>query len=394
MDKFESWYNHLRKLVGRRFNSRTLTVGMLPHKKDQLLELLQVWVSRSSFDLLEIAHLLGTLENHTKYARWARCWCCALQNAVRRALTARFHIVSRRFNRAGREVHLRRELPASLLGRIESLVLRERAKLLWTTRQRFAVDADMRTSLQHLQAYVSSAESPWEVPLGLIVPREPHFSSRGDASTAGGGAYCLKLGFWFDVIWSPRTVRGARDLPSNADDFVHINSLEFIVVVLQLAAIVTRLRTLPRNSSCPYFPKGVPAIPVWFGETDNTVSKSWENRATARTSQGQGLVSVYAELLRVAVVHTQCEHLAGVQNIIADDISRNDFSVPLFDRAQQLFLKHPCLRPLDYFLPSPELVQLLTLRLYSRHIPVPCVLPQVLGQFLPVDSTISGSAVL
>ncbi|CAB9523034.1 hypothetical protein SEMRO_1369_G266880.1 [Seminavis robusta] len=393
-EKFESWYNHMRKLVGRRFNSRTLSVGMLPHKRAQLVELLQLWATRVSFDLLEIAHLLGTLENHTKYARWARCWCCALQNAVRRALVARFHIVQRRFNRRGKELHLRRELPSALLGRIESLILRERAKLLWTTRQRFTVDIDMKTSISHLLAYVQASADPWEVPLGLIVPREPHFSSRGDASKAGGGAYCLELRFWFDVIWSPRTVRGVRDLAPSADEFVHINSLEFIVVVLQLAAVITRIRMITPGTAQVYFPTGTPSIPVWFGETDNTVSKSWENRATARTSQGQGLVSVYAELLRVSRVHTQCEHLAGVKNIIADDISRNDFSLSLPARAVKLFHKHPCLEPLDYFRPSPELVQLLTLRLYSRNIPVPCILPTVLGQFQSVGSTTSGSAVL
>ena len=52
------------------------------------------------------------------------------------------------------------------------------------------------------------------------------------------------------------------------------------------------------------------------------------------------------------------------------------------------------LSTLDFFLPSPELLQLLTLRLYSRLNPVPCLLPVRLGQFLPVDSTTSISVVL
>jgi len=36
VDKFESFYNHQRKMVGRRFNSRTLSVGLLDYKLDQL----------------------------------------------------------------------------------------------------------------------------------------------------------------------------------------------------------------------------------------------------------------------------------------------------------------------------------------------------------------------
>jgi hypothetical protein len=83
MDKFEAYYDHRRKLVGHRFDSRTLSVGMLDYKKDQLRELLAEWRTKKSFDLLEIARLIGILENHTRYVRRARCWFCALQNTVR-----------------------------------------------------------------------------------------------------------------------------------------------------------------------------------------------------------------------------------------------------------------------------------------------------------------------
>ena len=59
LDKFEAWHNHLRKLVGHRFNSRTLSVGMLPYKKDRLLSLLLVSTQKESFELIELAHLLA-----------------------------------------------------------------------------------------------------------------------------------------------------------------------------------------------------------------------------------------------------------------------------------------------------------------------------------------------
>jgi len=52
------------------------------------------------------------------------------------------------------------------------------------------------------------------------------------------------------------------------------------------------------------------------------------------------------------------------------------------------------LSTLDFFLPSPKLLQLLTLRLFSRLNPVPCLLLTWLGQFLPVDSTVSISVIL
>jgi hypothetical protein len=184
-------------------------------------------------------------------------------------------------------------------------------------------------------------------------------------------------------------IKGARRTKPSATGYVHINSLEFIVVVLQLAAIITRFELLDEDPSTShlYFPEGLPNIPVWLGEADNTVSCSWETRATARTAQGQGLVSAYAELLRRRDIHTCCRHLAGKLNDVADDISRNDFSLSFPMRTVQLFKVHPTLATLDYFQPTPELLQLLTSRLFSRHTQVPCALPRVLGHFVPAGST-------
>jgi hypothetical protein len=110
----------------------------------------------------------------------------------------------------------------------------------------------------------------------------------------------------------------------------------------------------------------------------------------ARSSHGQSLVSVYAELLRTSLIHTRCDYLAGDLNTVVDDISWNDFSLPSPTRCLQLFQKHPSLASLDYFLPSPELLQLLTLLLFSKHSLGPCVLLTVLGRFVPAGCTTFG----
>ena len=395
-DKFEAFYDHERRLVGRQFNSRKLTVGILPYKLEILKATLLDWLTRTRFDLLGVAQLLGTLENHTKYVRWARCWYSALQNAVRRSLRTRFKIIARIYNKTGREIALGDLLPGPLLSRVHSLIAREQAQLLWKTKQKFVITPDMLDSIRHLLAYLTTDPHPWEVPLGLVIPRSPHFNSRGDASFLGGGAHCPQLKFWFDLAWSQRVITGCKRTKPTSPGFVHINSLEFIVVILQLAAIVTRLEWLDLHPECTlaYFAGGLPAIPVWLGETDNTVSCSWETRATARTSQGQGLVSVYAELLRRRDVHTRCKHLAGKLNDVADDISRNDFSLSYSDRTLKLFKVHPMLGTLDYFQTSPELIRLLTSKLFSRHTQEPCVLPTALGLFVPAGSTISTTVTL
>jgi len=349
-----------------------------------------------AFDLLEIATLLGTLENHTRCARWARCWFFSLQNAVRTMLHGRCKIVSRVFNRSGRVATLCRQLPATLMTRLHSILARDKAQLLWATKQRCAVTPEIRASSQHLLACSTETADPWDVPLGLIVPRNLHVSSRGDASLAGGVACCSAIRFWFDIVWSQRAVKGATRTKSAAEGFVHINALEFIVVTLQFAAVITRLEDCDQgHSDCgAYFPNGPPNIPVWLVESDSMVSVAWERKATSASLQGQGLVSICAELLRHRHIQTRCDHLAGSLNVVADDISRNDFSLSFSAHVEKLHKEHPVLSTLDFFLPSPNLLQLLALRLCSRLNPVPCSLPARLGQFLPVDSTTSVSVVL
>ena len=222
-------------------------------------------------------------------------------------------------------------LPRALSYRVHSLILREQAQFLWASRSTFCLDKPTRATLQFLFDYVSLVPSPWETPLGLIIPRTPHFESFGDASQLGGGAFCQQLEFWFDLGWSAQIASGCKLQPSHPG-YVHINALEFIVLLLQLAATVVRLRTLTLSQQQRMFPSGVPRYPVWLGRSDNTVSISWESKATASSSHTQGLVDVYASLLRQSEVHSSSAHVEGVRNVCADDISRNSFTLPFGTR--------------------------------------------------------------
>ena len=126
--------------------------------------------------------------------------------------------------------------------------------------------------------YTTSTTDLWDVPLGLIVPRDCHLSSRGNASFVGGGAYCSAFQFWFDLAWSRRVVKGATRTKPSSNEYVHINALEFIVVIIQLSVVITRLEELDAGllDTAVYFPTGTPDIPVWLVESDNMVSVAWE----------------------------------------------------------------------------------------------------------------------
>jgi len=56
--------------------------------------------------------------------------------------------------------------------------------------------------------------------------------------------------------------------------------MEFIVVIIQFAAVITRLEDCDQGFSDYgfYFPNGPPNIPVWLVESDNMVSVAWNGR--------------------------------------------------------------------------------------------------------------------
>ena len=135
-DKLNATYSHTRKFVGRAWNTRTLRVGMLDYKRLELIDRFKVWVAKPKFTLVEAAELQGILENHTRYAKWARAWFFAIQNAFRRHFTAMYFITKRRFAKmkALKQQRYSRELPRSLRSRIEPLIARDKASMLWNMR--------------------------------------------------------------------------------------------------------------------------------------------------------------------------------------------------------------------------------------------------------------------
>ena len=391
-DKLTPSYNHRRRLVGRQFDSRTMTVGILPYKRAQLIELLTSWTTLRTYSLLDLASLLGTLDNHTRYTPWARSWYFALQNSSRYSLLQRHHILKRRSRLfQAKEAQYRRVLPTHLFKRLGSLISRDKARLLWAKDERFTVDPLARSSIHILLAYLQAHPDPWCTHLGFIVPRVPHFYCQGDASHVGGGAHCPHLEFWTDLAWSTQVVKGLRFSTPKQPGYLHINCLEYVMVIIQSAAVAVRLSTASAAQLSAWFPSGPPHIPYYTIDCDNQVSVHWDNSLVGRGTPGQNLLSIESELTRMFPYRRQVHHLAGELNVVADAISRNDFSLSFSSRSSQLFATHPSLAKYDYFLPSPELLQLLSSRLFSGPVQAPCALPANLGRFVPTGSTISSS---
>ncbi len=239
-NKFDGFFTHERKMIGYGVNTRDMKLFLLEYKRTQLLGLLTTWLSMHDFDLMQCAEMLGHLGSATTTCRWARVLFFGLQNLLRVHLVAQYHKAKGYFDRSGGAARITAALEPGLAKRFDSLVAREVASLLWRSKKRFSITPPVRAELQFLHSYLSDSSNPWEVLIGHVVPRSPTYKSAGDASLTGGGAINDSLGFWFDCRWSARILRGAR-LNSRHPDYVHINCLEFIVLLLQIAACIVYL---------------------------------------------------------------------------------------------------------------------------------------------------------
>jgi hypothetical protein len=148
------------------------------------------------------------------------------------------------------------------------------------------------------------------------------------------------------------------------------------------------------------FPQGVPAEPILQINTDNTSAMAWCNKAATKGGDhGKNLVRLFAEMLLSSHVGLKCSHIAGTDNVLADDISR-----PLtlchgppksrFLHLEQLFATHPLLKDYKYFHLGKEFKSALQSALYSSFKAERPKLPNKFGLFARVVSTSSNFSMI
>ena len=381
MEKLDTMYRPQRKMVGYRIDTRAMNVALLQYKRDETSVIIEPWLTMTKFTLLQGATLCGKLESASSCNRWIRPYFFNIQNAIQDALIKEWQKVRAIYARTGNTRRNRFQLPESLAHRLGPLIARDKAKLLWHAGSVFDIPQYVQSDLALLQDWLRDPTVKWEKSIAHWIPRDSTFVSAGDASQVAGGAFSEELKCWFDVYWSPKVKKGCQ-LPSNDKGFIHINSLEYIVVLLQLTLCIVALESgyavsLP-DSAIPE----IPHLLVW---TDNTASKSWANKVTSTSRKAQPLISILSSLLRRNNVGFSSEHIAGVNNDIPDFISRpdraNEIALTHYQRCQQIFAHDVRLKSWAFFRPSQELILLLESALFSEHWAVPPSLPKNLGHF-------------
>jgi hypothetical protein len=153
--------------------------------------------------------------------------------------------------------------------------------------------------------------NPWDGHITRIITRDPHATCLGEASTFGGRTYSPKLRYWFNMQWTS-CIHHDLTLMPGAPDFVHINSLEFILMLCQLVAAMDRFASLPAAVLPHLFPSGrVSDFPISLLLTDNMAAAKWASALSWMTENNQNLIAIYAQLLRQTAISINAEHIPG-----------------------------------------------------------------------------------
>ena len=94
-DKLETEYSHIRKCTGVIVNSRELTIALPEYKRNNIIELIEGFLSSDHYNIVQAAQLCGTLESASTMNRTGRLWFTILQGRLRNAIRVRYKIVTR-----------------------------------------------------------------------------------------------------------------------------------------------------------------------------------------------------------------------------------------------------------------------------------------------------------
>ena len=198
---------------------------------------------------------------------------------IRHALRVRFLILQRQCKRDQISMKVEQQLPKHLMDRLQPVVQAKMAQALWQFRSKITVSEEVKADLAFLRTYLLDPSQSWSISIGHVIPRDPFGISYGDASTGdafcagGGGFHSPTHKVWSMVIWSDELQR--RALLERHPSQVHINQLEMVVVLLQLAAVITALEhpsALPDDFQSLW--SSPPTAPYWKLFIDDQVSKS------------------------------------------------------------------------------------------------------------------------
>ena len=200
----------------------------------------------------------------------------------------------------------------------------------------------------------------------------PYATALGDACLYGGGGFSIKLRFWWHLEWPQKIHQKTKAYlkDDSAKDFISINVLEFVTIIINFAASLTAMST-DGHPDDPY--------PVLLNFADNMSSVRWTNHYCKGSMKARALGMLFCCLLANCFLGINAQWLAGDLNEIADKISRTKNPSDRTDDGSHhrsfdyslLKQQFPQLKPCRRFLPKREFLLLLWQTILTGRFPDP-----------------------
>jgi hypothetical protein len=394
-EKLDPIFTHLRRVLGKLLDTRRMMVSLPADRRDDLTALLDEWSAKPHFTLMEATVLYGSLQSACETCHWGKPYLYTIQNLLRSIILKSYTIMKAIQRRKKITVKIQRELAPSLIHRLEPLVSKDIASAIFRSKQRQCNTPRLQHEAKALADYLRDPTNPWEVPIGHCIPRDPFVHTAGDASEEGLAFHCAELKIYGVILLSDATHRRCF-LSKGHPNKIHINQLELIAVILQLAAAITLSRD-PTLHQCPDVRTrlaNAPPCPIWATACDNQSARSWAAKQTAKSERGQSLLRLYCSLCRDTDIKFEPYWISSKDNWFADALSRPPLPTAqtrqsLTAFSSQIFRSTPLNASWMIFQPSPELFSMIQSSLSSNDKAILPSPPEQYGHFETAASTAS-----
>ena len=234
----------------------------------------------------------------------------------------------------------------------------------WNKMEECNISRELRLELDFLTyLFEDSQQEFWKTPIAQSVPRIAHFLAYSDACLKGLGAVCARLRFMFSITVRQDVYLRTKKFVSRGPSLITINELELAAAILLFAAV--RLAVLQgRHENCSEWP----VLQLFI---DNISAKKFINKGTTNSPGARALLRLLAMLTRGSPVSLNAEYIPGVENKVADALSRieNLFVDAPSHRTTAFFSDFPQMRGFAIYRPSRKLLSAIWYALLNGKLP-------------------------
>jgi hypothetical protein len=349
--------SHSFVFIGLKFDTRRMTVGITDKYRDELIELIdKPWhKTKKTFDANELQQLIGKVARIGEACRWIFYLLPHLYASVNFALKSNKNFLlksSPSFQKLWKSL---KEMKLSDIAEA-NFAMKNAAHRVHKSTKRYYINETMRDEIYAIREIINPVDGvPLESAIAHMVKRSASGRAHSDSCMYGTGGFSTKYRFWFHLLW-PEEVFKQTTKFVKGKGAITINDLEFIGMILDFIAALVAIETDGLDPDDEF--------PVILLFADNTSAVSWMTKFCLTSLVGRAIGRMLCFLLIDSPLGINAKWVAGLENTIADVISRlkeeelDEDGDSNFDYAC-LKQKFPQLKDCRQFLPSTELLSCL-----------------------------------